>query len=214
MKVSTDISTKIRSHRQDISYLSIMHSSIFVRAPQTTSNCSSETAVIFPRASKRRKTGLQPTSYIPSALASVSVELHGYPGDCFPCTIPEAPVQRGTKRSSPEASCTPDPDISPPIRSHTWTTSHAGLQSPRKPHHLARISEGPTSAAPKPERKQIAVVKEAELKLRREEKAGTPHISEMESDEDIINFTVQDLRLAGTTGFTIDQNFIDRVRSK
>jgi hypothetical protein len=171
------------------------------KTPRTTSNCSSETDTIYPHVIKGRKTCPQPTSYIPSALASVPGKLHGYPGDYAPCILPEAPLRRDMKRSFPETSCTPDLEMSPPVRPHTRTTPDAGLQSPCKLHHLAKIPE-----RPKPKHKQIAVIKEEELKLRREEREGTPHISEMESDEDMINFNFQDLRLAGTTSFTIDQN--------
>jgi hypothetical protein len=49
-----------------------------------------------------------------------------------------------------------------------------------------------------PGRKQTAFVKDEELECTREDRAGTPHISELQTDDDVIApFSVEELGMGG-----------------
>lgn len=186
----------------------IMHSIIPTEAPHNTSSYSNEIATIYPDAIKRSKTDSNSTSYLAptqtESAPALSIRKSSDCSDCNPsCVQLDTHAKHGTKRLPSEAPCSP---VSDPHDSWAWETSARNItQVITKPilHSLpsqqqtARALNGPTSAAPKPKRKQIALVKEEEWKLRREEREGTPHVSEIEIVEDFAGLKTRYLRLAG-----------------
>ena len=63
---------------------------------------------------------------------------------------------------------------------------------------------------PRPKRKRVTFVKDEELNYMLEDRAGTPHISELRYDEDFfVSMRVEDLELARAAGELLDH---DRFR--